>query len=81
METDSISRSASAITSLCREIHALCDVLRGTRAYMLLCTAFPSEEPTEPRRLMEARLREQNCLYLLRERRAQLIREMGGMAT
>jgi hypothetical protein len=48
---------------------------------MLLCTAFPSEEPTEPRRLMEARLREQNCLYLLRERRAQLIREMGGMAT
>jgi hypothetical protein len=79
MKTESVTEAATMITSLCREIHALCAVLRGTRAYLLLCTAFPSEDPTEPRRLAEARLREENCLYLLRERRAQLIRTLGEM--
>ena len=75
-----VSRPPCRVPVLCAEIARLCDVLRGERAYLAMCCIFPSADPTAPARVREGQLREQNCLFLLREKRAELIQEIDALA-
>lgn len=70
---DCVVSAFDKVIVLSAEIARLCDVLRGERAYLALCTAFPSVDPTAPARVREGQLREENCLFLLREKRNELI--------
>ena len=72
--------AADKISLIAEEIARLCDTLRGTRAYLALCTLFPSSAPGAAARVVEGQLRVQNCLYLLREKRAELINAVEALA-
>jgi hypothetical protein len=67
------------IPLLCAEIARLCDILRGERAYLALCTIFPSADPTAAARVREGQLRAQNALFLLREKRGELVDELNSL--
>jgi hypothetical protein len=67
------------IPLLADEIARLCDSLRGARAYLGLCAAYPSTDPLAPARVREAQLHEQNALYLLREMRKEIVLELDSL--
>jgi len=73
-------KPADVVVHLCAEISLLCDVLRGERAYLALCAAYPSRDPGAEQRVLDGRLREKNCLTLLKQRRAELINAMEALA-
>jgi hypothetical protein len=65
---------------LCAEIARLCDVLRGERAYVAVCTVFPFGLSASGRmRVIEGQLRIKNCLHMLREKRAELVSQLNAI--
>lgn len=66
------SDQKSAIPALCEHVAALCDILRETRLEIEVLTVIPAPAA----KLTELRLREENCLYLLREARVDLVTEL-----
>ena len=73
-------KPADVVVHLCAEISRLCDVLRGERAYLALCAAYPSRAADAARRVSDGQLREKNCLTLLRQKRAELINALEALA-
>ena len=71
--------AADKITALCEQVAMLCDTLRGERAYLALCTLYPSSAPGAASRVSEHQLREKNALYLLRAKRAELVNELNSL--
>lgn len=73
-------KPADVVVHLCADISRLCDILRGERAYLALCAAYPSRDPSAPARVSAAQLREKNCLVLLKQKRAELINALEALA-
>jgi hypothetical protein len=65
---------------LCAEVARLCDVLRGERAYLMLCAVYPSNDPGAAARVREGQLRVENCLFCLREKRGEIIQALEALA-